>query len=400
MPGPGDLYSVLGVGRDADEVELKKAYKKLALQHHPDKGGDTEEFKKIQEAHAVLSDPDKRRHYDMTGQVPGAADGPGGHGPGPGFPFGGFGGGGVPFDIGEIFGMFGRGGPGGHGPSPRQHVRRGKAPSKTTPLALNLKDFYYGRKFGITFDRKRFCEGCKGRGSKEFRPCDHCHGSGHISRIIQMGPGMMMQQNGPCGDCAGTGSQRGPKCVDCDGAAFKNDTKHIEFHVKPGTKVGTKFTFAGESSNEEQYEDAGDVVLEVEEADENIFWSRDGADLRGTLSVTMKDSLLGKKVTIGDHPGYPGGFVVHIPAGVQNGSVVKVGGCGMIAEDGVSKGDVYLLVNVRTTKQERALLEQHRVLLESVYGPALGVGPTVNSGPSEGTATDCLIGVEQCISDE
>lgn len=212
-----------------------------------------------------------------------------------------------------------------------------------------------------------------------------------------MGPGMMMQQNGPCGDCAGTGSQRGPKCIECDGTSFKNDTKHIEFHVKPGTKVGTKFTFAGESSNEEQYEDAGDVVLEVEEADENIFWSRDGADLRGTLSVTMKDSLLGKNVTIGDHPGYPVGFVVHIPAGVQNGSVVKVGGCGMIAEDGVSKGDVYLLVNVRTTKQERVLLEQHRVLLESVYGPAVGVGPTVNSGPS---AADCLIGVEQGISDE
>ena len=128
---PADLYNVLGVGRDVCETDLKKAYKKLALQHHPDKGGDPEEFKKIQEAHAVLSDSDKRRHYDMTGQVPGAAEEPG-HGPGPGFPFGGFGGGGVPFDIGEIFGMFGAGGPGRRpgGPGPGQQVRRGKAQSK------------------------------------------------------------------------------------------------------------------------------------------------------------------------------------------------------------------------------------------------------------------------------
>ena len=388
---PADLYNVLGVGRDVCETDLKKAYKKLALQHHPDKGGDPEEFKKIQEAHAVLSDSDKRRHYDMTGQVPGAAEEPG-HGPGPGFPFGGFGGGGVPFDIGEIFGMFGAGGPGRRpgGPGPGQQVRRGKAQSKTSPLGLTLKDFYYGRKFGISFDRKRFCDGCKGRGSKEFRPCDECHGSGHISRIIQMGPGMMMQQNGPCGGCAGTGSKKGPKCVDCDGAAFKNDTKHIELHVKPGTKVGTKFTYAGESSHEEPYEEAGDVVLEVVEAEEDIFWTRDGAHLRGTLSITMKDALLGKRLTIGDHPGYMDGLKVAIPAGVQNGSVVKVGGVGMIAEDGVSKGDVFLLINVRTTREERDILEKHRVVLESIYGATL----INNPGAS---ASEYVLGQEQGV---
>lgn len=375
-----DLYNVLGVGRGADETELKKAYKKLALQHHPDKGGDPEEFKKIQEAHAVLSDSEKRRVYDMTGQVPGAAEEPG-HGPG--FPFGGG------FDIGEIFGMFGRGfGAGqGAGPGPRPHVRHGKVPPKVHPISLTLKDFYYGRKLAISFERKRYCGTCTGRGSTEFKPCEPCHGTGSMTRIIQMGPGMMMQQQGPCPNCRGSGSSKGPACGDCAGSCFKNESKHIELHVKPGTKVGTRIVYAGESSNEEPYEEAGDVIFEIMEADEEIFWSRDGTSMRGTLSIPLTDALLGKRVTLGDHPGWPGGLHVHIPCGVQNGSVVRVAGAGMVAEDGVSKGDAYILVNVRTTAEERVLLEKHKIMLETIF----------EKSSEESTIGDCLMGVEEGV---
>lgn len=375
-----DLYNVLGVGRNADDTELKKAYKKLALQHHPDKGGDPEEFKKLQEAHAILSDPDKRRHYDMTGQIPGAAE-EGGHGPG--FPFGFGGGGGVPFDLGELFGMFGRGQ--GQGPRSGSHVRRGKVPAKVSPVSLSLKDFYFGGKFAISFDRKRYCGGCKGRGSTEFKPCDPCHGTGQMMQVIQIGPGMMMQQQIPCSACHGRGNVKGPSCTECSGSCFKSDSKNIELHVKPGTKVGTRIIYAGESSNEEPYEEAGDVVLEIVEAEEDNFWVRDGDKLRGTLSITMKDSIIGKHVTIGDHPGWPNGLRVSIPAGVQNGSVVRVVGAGMICEDNVSKGDAYIVIHVRTTAEERELLGKHSIMLETIFGKSA----------VEGTIGDYLIGLEE-----
>ena len=374
-----DLYGVLGVGRDADDVEIKKAYKKLALQHHPDKGGDPEEFKKLQEAHATLCDSDKRRMYDMTGQIPGAAEE---GGPGHGFPFGG--GGGIPFDIGELFGMFGRGR--GHAPqSQGPRVRRGKAPAKVSPVSLSLKDFYYGRKFEVSFDRKRYCGGCKGRGSKEHIQCDGCHGTGQVNTIIQMGPGMIMQQSMPCNKCGGSGSMKGAPCGECSGSCFNDDSKHIEFNVKPGTKIGTRFTFAGESSNEEPYEEAGDVILEVVEAEEESFWTRDGEKMRGTLSITMADSLVGKKITIGDHPGWPSGLRVYIPAGVQNGSTVRVAGAGMICEDGISKGDAFILINVRTNTEERDALKKHAIMLQSIF----------NKTEEECTIGDCLCGIEE-----
>lgn len=358
-----NLYKALGLDKSADESEIKKAYKKLALVHHPDKGGDPEEFKKIQEAYAIVSDPEKRRMYDMTGQLPGAAEQGGGGFPFGGFPgFPGFGPGGQ-VDINEIFGMFGRA---SQGPIPTRIERHGKVPSKITAIPFTQKDFYNGRKLEISCDRRRYCGSCKGRGSKVFNPCSPCGGTGHVTQIRRMGP-MVIQQDGACPVCSGKGVSKGENCNDCGGSCFKNESKNIELHVKPGTKVGTKFTFPCEGSDEEPYSEAGDVILEVVEADEESQFLRIGEDMRAMIHITLTQALTGTIIVIKDHPGYNDGFNARIPAGVQNGSTVVFKGVGFIKEDGVSKGNVYVTVNVRTTADERTILEKHKIMIESIF---------------------------------
>jgi molecular chaperone DnaJ len=416
-----NLYDVLGVGKDASEGELKKAYHKLALQHHPDKGGDPEKFKEIQQAHAILSEPDKRRMYDMTGQVPGAVDaeqgGGGGmpfpfpFGPGGGFPGGGFGfgdGPGFNVDINDLFGMFGRGGPGraspasrghhgsgsgsGHGPhGPHTGRNPGKAPAKVSAVPLTFRDYYYGRNLEISFERQRFCAGCTGRGSKEFIHCGPCGGSGHVSKIMQMG-NIVMQQQGPCAMCRGQGKTKGDACGDCAGSCFKKDVKKIMLEVKPGTPVGTKITYSGESSNDEAFDEAGDVILELVEAEEDSIWVRKGHDMHATISITLRQSLVSTIEVIGGHPGFDGGLAVRVPAGVQNGSVVRVPGAGMpilgSGNAGEAKGDAFLLVNVRTTAAERELLAAHAVLLRSVFSLEEKTVEGVVDGVEEGVQVE------------
>ena len=402
MSSAKNLYSVLGVGKDAGEGELKKAYHRLALQHHPDKGGDPEKFKAIQEAHAVLSDPEKRRMYDMTGQIPGAVDaeqggggmpfpfpfGPGfgsafsggGFGDGPGF-------GGV--DINDLFGMFGRGGPGRQSATARGHTHSahtdrnpGKAPSKVSPVPLTLRDFYYGRTLEISFERNRFCGGCAGRGSKEFSACGPCKGTGHVSKIIQMGP-IVMQQDGPCPVCRGVGKTKGAPCNDCQGSSFKKDYKQIRLEVKPGTPVGTKVTYSGESSHDEAFEEAGDVILELVEAEEDSLWVRKGDDMHTTISITMSQALCSTIEVIQEHPGFDGGLAVRVPAGVQNGSVVRVPGAGM-SKANQEHGDAFILVNVRTTAEERVQLAAHGVMLRSMFSQMEKEIEGVKEGVEEG----------------
>jgi len=394
MSSTKNLYSILGVGKDAVESELKKAYHRLALQHHPDKGGDPEKFKAIQEAHAVLSDPEKRRIYDMTGQVPGAVEAEQGGGGMP-FPFpfpGGFGFGDGPGfgagDINDLFGMFGRGGPGRQSAAARGHNHSGrnpgKAPAKVSPVPLTLRDFYYGRTLEISFERNRFCGSCAGRGSKEYTSCGPCKGTGHVTKVMQMGP-MIMQQDGPCPVCRGVGKTKGAPCDDCQGTAFKKDYKQIRLEVKAGTPVGTKITYSGESSHDEAFEEAGDVILELVEAEEDSLWVRKGDDMHTTISITMAQALCSTIEVIGGHPGFDGGLAVRVPAGVQNGSVVRVRGAGMsILGTNGGKGDAFILVNVRTTAEERIQLAAHGVMLRSMFSQMEKEVEGVKEGVEEG----------------
>ena len=370
---PSDLYKVLDVPRTADSSEIRKAYLKLSRQYHPDKvQGDEKEvaegkFKEISHAYEILSDDQKRAFYDQTGQDSSQVDGGNG----------GYGGGGMhfPFDIGGLFGMFGGGG--GPGGRPRQGRRQGKAPPRRTQIALTLKDYYFGRTLQIHLERQRFCSGCKGEGATNRQACSDCHGSGTKRQIIQMGP-MIMENVGPCMTCGGGGRTKGDACGTCKGSKFIKEQKTLELQVQKGMKTGDVVTFAGESSQVEDYEEAGDVQVELVAADEDHDWERSGDNLTYRVRLSLGEALVGKKLKLDGHPGYPQGLYVHIPAGVTNRQDIVVDGCGMPRSIGSGFGDAVFHLTVLGTKEERALLESKKDILKAMFG--LGEGDVVPSG--------------------
>lgn len=353
-----DLYARLGVPRDADEKEIKKAYLKLAKSHHPDKGGSDEEFKKINEAYEVLTDNERRRMYDMTGSINPEEE--------RGMP----GGGGFPFDMGDLFGMFGGmgGGPFGMGGGPRQRVKRPKGPTKVHEVPLTIHDFYHGKKLEVKFDRQKFCDQCKGEGSTQTTICSDCQGRGMVSKVGMMGPGMMVQMNGPCETCRGEGKKAIGTCSKCSGKKFQTQEKVLHVNIEKGMKPGDILNFPNECSDQHDFETPGDVNFIFQEADEEIAWKRVGNDLKATISMGLKDSLLGTSQKLSDHPGFPAGFEFTTHAGVQNQEVLRISGKGMPIRGKVDEfGDVLITVNVQPSTREKEILEKNKIMVQSMF---------------------------------
>jgi DnaJ-class molecular chaperone len=363
MPNGRDLYEVLGVPRNADAKQIKRAYFELAKEHHPDKGGNTEKFQEIQRAFDILSDGEKRGFYDATGST-------GEEGAGPrGGPFGGGGGPfGFPFDIGAMFGMFGGGGPPGHGGGPAaRRQKRPKGPNKTHEIGLKLADFYHGRHLRVEFDRQAFCSLCAGEGCKTWKPCDSCHGSGTKEQHIMVGPGMVMVQRGPCPGCGGEGKHKGEKCESCSGNGVIGQHKALDIHIEPGSRPGDILIFKKECSDHPDFEEAGDVHIVLSEAEEETVFKREGDTLCVQAKLTLLESLLGCERTYNGHPAYPGGLVVQIPAGTQNSTTLTQEGKGMIRKGGEGVGELKIFVQVEATKEEIFVLSMKREELKGVF---------------------------------
>jgi DnaJ family protein A protein 2 len=357
------LYDILGVNRNANPDEIKRAHRKLALQNHPDKGGDPEKFKVIQHAYEVLGDEQRRAMYDQTGseqditeEIPFAG----------GMPFNPFGGGGgIPFDIGSLFGMFGQqGGPPGGG----QPRRRGaKAPPKVHEMPISLWDYYHGKRIKIQFDRQKFCGPCKGEGAEKYEPCAGCGGSGMRQQIIMMGP-MQAVSHGPCRDCSGEGRRVASVCAECNGKKFVSQEKVLEIGVLPGMRPKEVLVFEKECSDQHEYAEAGDVHIVLQEADEDIRFKRMSGtdDLVAGTTIGLRDALLGCSEKMEGHPAYPQGIVVDIPVGVQNGEVVVIAGEGMPRKGG-GRGDLRLSVSVRPTDAEKSMLKSSKEKIMEVF---------------------------------
>ena len=363
-----DLYRVLGLERGADKEEVRRSYKRLSMKHHPDKGGNEDDFKAISRAHDVLADDRKRQVYDMTGNVEGEAGAQegGGH-PFGGNPFGGGGGGGFPFDFGSIFGMFGQGGPGGGQPNgPR--VRRAKAPPKVHEIPLTMSDFYSGRMIQIQFERQKFCDGCKGDGCKTFISCGACQGRGFVEHVMMIAPGMQAVQRGPCAQCGGEGKQPGVACGTCKGRKFTTHEKVLTIRVEPVMKVREMLIFERECSDNHEFVEAGDVHIILTEADETSDLKRDGTTLHVDFQMTLSECLLGCQKKVNGHPGYPDGLVVDLPPGLMSGTTHVVDGKGMPRRPEGGHGNLLCHIRVVVTDAEREKLASQSVMLRAIFG--------------------------------
>eukprot|EP00899_Mesostigma_viride_P003292 jgi/Mesvir1/12964/Mv05975-RA.1 len=279
-------YEILGVNNKATADELKKAYRKLAIKFHPDKGGDPEKFKEINQAYDVLSDPEKRQIYDDYGEDA-IKEGMGGGG----------GGGMNPMDIFESFFGGGLGGGGGRG--------RGRGPRKgedvVYPVKVTLSDLYNGTSKRLSLEKNVICQKCDGKGSKsgETVKCAGCRGSGMKVTIRQLGPGMIQQLQSVCNECGGTGESISEKdrCPQCKGNKVCQEKKMLEVHVEKGMVHGQKIVFQGEA-DEAPDTVPGDIVFLIQMKDTGGPWKRKDDDLFMEQNLTLVEALCGFKFPI------------------------------------------------------------------------------------------------------
>lgn len=281
------LYDLLGVSPEADDNQLKKAYRKLAMKYHPDKNkeeGAQEKFKNISAAYEVLSDPEKRETYNTYGEQ-GLKEG-GGRG----------GGSGDPFDIFNMF--FGGGGRGGF--SSRQRGPT-KGPDVKHVLPVTLEQMYNGVTKKLSLQKKVCCRACEGEGvapdfadrKDKILTCPDCRGQGVKMTTRSLGPGMIQQMQSACHACKAQGKSINPKykCQVCKGAKLSKDKSILEVHVEKGMQEGTKIFFRGEGDEEPGIE-PGDVVIVLQEKQHDTFERREN-DLYMNMEIDLVDALCG-----------------------------------------------------------------------------------------------------------
>lgn len=283
------FYDILGVKPGASDSELKKAYRKMALQYHPDKNPSPEageKFKEISMAYEVLSDSEKRKIYDQHGEQ--------------GIKEGGGGGGGFHSPM-DIFDMF-FGGGGGMGGMFGEGRRRGPRKTKNLihQLSVSLEDMYNGSTRKLALQKNVICDLCEGVGGKEnaVQRCPNCRGTGMQIRVQQLGPGMMQQIQSMCGECQGQGERIDPKlrCKKCNGRKVNRERKILEVSVEKGMQDGQKINFSGEGDQEPGME-PGDIIIVLDEKEHDLF-RRNGVDLIMKLNINITEAICSFKKTI------------------------------------------------------------------------------------------------------
>ncbi len=369
------LYDVLGVAKDASGDEIRRAYYGLAKQKHPDRGGNAEEFKQIQQAHEVLSDEGKRKMYDMTGSMDGGDGGAAGGMAAGGIPFqfmggmGPFGMPGVSFNFGSMFeNLFGGGGPAPPGGA-KPAARRGKAPNKHSTICITLADFYNGRSIKLTFNQSRRCGGCGGSGAEKTDPCGTCGGRG-VRMITQMiGPGLAAQQTRTCDVCSGEGKRVIKQCTACHGKKFQEREKVLTVDIQPGMHEGKTFVFTGECSDTLEHDEPGDVILTLKRTDTSPTseeWGWKGHDLWIRKRISFAESIVGFSTTLEGHPSGQPVVVEWQKGAVLHGTTFQVDGKGMPNGTG-GYGNCFVQVLV-DPPERREWSAADRAALESVFG--------------------------------
>uniref|UniRef100_A0A158P6I8 DnaJ domain-containing protein n=1 Tax=Angiostrongylus cantonensis TaxID=6313 RepID=A0A158P6I8_ANGCA len=290
-PVDTQLYDLLRVKPDASDDEIKKAYRKLAKEFHPDKNpnhGDL--FKEISFAYEILSNPERRRVYDLRG-MDGIKEG--------GASAGGFGGDLFSHIFGDdedspFGGFFGMGGGG------RRRTRR-KFQDTMYPLNVTLEEVYTGKKAKLRLSKKAICSACKGSGTKtgQSYECRTCRGRGIKNVIKQLGPGMIQQTQVRCSDCCGEGSiiPDADKCGTCKGEKSEEIKKILEVHVEPGMQNNDKITFPREGDQTDPEIEPGDVVIVIQVKPHEVF-EREGDDLIAKKTISLNEALCGYEIPL------------------------------------------------------------------------------------------------------
>ena len=353
-----DYYEVLELQKGASEDEIKKAFKKLAKKYHPDMNpGDKtaeEKFKELNEAYAVLSDPEQRAKYDQYGHA--AFDPSSGFGGGGGF--GGFGGfGGMDFDLGDIFGSFFGGG------SSRRANANAPARGEDLSMLLNLsfEEAAFGCKKEISYNRVESCEACNGSGAEkgsEVETCPTCKGRGTVTVLRNIGFGSM-QSTQICSDCGGKGKKIKSPCKACSGKGQVKKTKKLEVTIPAGIDEGERIRLNGQGNAGVNGGPYGNLYVSIGIRPHQLF-ERNGTTLHCELPITFVEATLGAKVTVPTLEGGKAEFSV--PEGTQNGTVFSLKGKGIPYRSSPKlRGDMYVTVSVEIPKN---LNQKQKELLE------------------------------------
>ncbi len=353
-----DYYEVLGVGKSANADEIKKAYRKAAIQFHPDKNPDNKEaeekFKEAAEAYDVLSDEQKRARYDQFGHAGmGGAAGGGAGG------YGGFSGGG--FSMDDIFSQFGDifgGHFGGGGSRGGQRVNRGS--DIRVRVKLTLEEIATGVTKKLKISKMVGCDRCNGTGAKNgsaFTTCHTCHGSGVVSRIENSFFGRIQTQ-GVCPTCNGTGKEITEKCEKCGGEGAIRGEEVIEVRIPAGVAEGMVLNVSGKGNAARQGGQSGDLhVVITEESHPELI--RDGNDLIHNLNITVTTAILGGTVEV---PTIDGRAKIKIAPGTHAGKVLRLGGKGIPDVNGRGRGDILVVVDITIpdslSRDERKAVEK------------------------------------------
>jgi len=353
-----DYYEILGVAKNASEEDIKKAYRKLAMKHHPDRnqGDDAkkseEKFKEAKEAYEMLTDPQKRAAYDQYGHAgvdPNMGGGGFRGGPGPeGF-------GGFAEAFGDIFGdIFGGGGGAGRRAGGGQQVYRGADLSYS--MEISLEDAAHGKDTQIRIPSWEACETCHGSGAKpgtSAKPCSTCGGSG----TVHLRQGFFSIQQ-TCPHCHGSGRIIPDPCLTCNGAGKLKKQKTLEVKIPAGINEGMRIRSVGNGEPGTNGGPSGDLYIEIRIKQHEIF-ERDGDDLHCTVPVPLTLAALGGGITV---PTLAGKAEIELPEGTQHGKTFRLRGKGIKGIRSSYPGDLYCHVTVETpvrlTEHQRKLMKE------------------------------------------
>ena len=334
------LYETLEVEQSASQDEIKKAYKRLARVHHPDKGGDEKQFKEVQAAYEVLSNPEKKKMYDKYG-LEGLKTG--------GMSQGGFG------DIFDIF--FG----GGRRAGPKQTPQ---LKPTVVGMKLTLDDVYHGKMGYVDVDRKILCNGCNGKGGSEVEKCTGCKGRGVVIKMVQLGPGMYSQSQADCAECKGTGEKIKKEhiCKTCKGKKLLEKKEKIEVPISPGVPEKEKIVIAGKGNEHPEYR-SGDLIV-ITQIEGHELFKRSRNDLILEKSIALIEALSGFEFNLK----HLNGQEITIKTGpgdiIQHNTARKIRDLGMPKhKEGFAFGDLIIVFDVvmpdKLSEQEIAELKKY-----------------------------------------